>query len=49
MRKKERERERENEQDGGLKGEADYQLSRDPQMGLYPKTLGSWPEPKVGA
>ena len=27
--------------------EADFTLSRDPDAGLDPRTLGSWPEPKT--
>ena len=30
----------------GGDGEADSLLSRDPNAGLDPRTLGSWPEPK---
>ena len=29
-------------------GEAGSPLSREPDTGLDPRTLGSWPEPKVG-
>ena len=30
-------------------GEADSQLSKKPDVGLNPKTLGSWPRPIVDA
>ena len=30
---------------GQGEGEADSLLSREPDMGLDPRTLGSWPEP----
>jgi len=30
-------------------GEAVFPLSREPDAGLDPRTLGSWPEPKVDA
>lgn len=41
----ERETEREHEQWGGAEGEGeeDFPLSREPHMGLDPKTLRSWP------
>ena len=31
----------------GAEGEADSLLSREPDIGLYPRTLGSWPEAKA--
>ena len=34
---------------GGGEGEADSSLSTEPDVGLDPRTLGSWPELKVGA
>ena len=30
-------------------GEADSFLGREPEAGLDPRTLGSWPEPKADA
>ena len=30
-----------------VEGEADSLLNRKPDAGLNPRTLGSWPEPKV--
>ena len=46
-----REREREHKPWGGAQGEgeADSPLSREPDLGLNTKTLGSWPEPKADA
>ena len=41
---------REREHMGGVaegEGEADSQLSREPDLGLHPRTLGSRPEPKA--
>ena len=50
LRKREDERERESAwAGGGLQGEADSPLSRDPDVGLDPRTLGSWLELKAGA
>ena len=41
-------RERERAQAGGAgEGEADSPLSMEPDVGLYPRTLGSWPELKA--
>lgn len=44
-----RERASEHKQGGGVegKGEADSQISRDPDVRLNPKTVGSRPEPKA--
>ena len=45
-----RERERERAQAGGAaegEGEAGFPLSREPNMGLDPRNLGSYPEPKA--
>ena len=47
-----RERDRESTTWGGggqAEGEADFPLSRDPDVGLNPRTPGSWPEPKSDA
>ena len=46
-----RERDRENEWDGGAEGEgeADSPLSREPDVGLHPRTWRSRPEPKAHA
>ena len=44
--------ERERAQAGGAaegEGEADFLLSREPDVGLDLKTLRSWPEPKAAA
>ena len=50
QREKERERKRELEgEEGGEEREADSSLSREPDLGLYPRTLGSGPEPKADA
>ena len=48
---RERQREWENEQEGGAEGEgeADSPGSREPDAGLHPRTLRSWPEPKADA
>jgi len=45
------EREKESMNGGGVEGEgeADSPLSREPDVGLDPRTLGSWPEPKADA
>lgn len=45
----ERDKEREHEQGGEREGEADSRLSRELHMGLYPRILGSEPEPKTDA
>ena len=43
-------RENERAQTGGAEeGEAGFLLSKDPDMGLNPRTLESWPEPKADA
>ena len=34
-------------QEGGVEGEADFLLSREPDVRPDPKTLGSWPELKA--
>ena len=39
--------EREHEQEAEGKREADSPLSREPDVGLDPRTPGSWPDPKV--
>jgi len=45
-----REREREHKQgERQAEGEADSPLSREPDEGLDPRTLGLWPEPKADA
>ena len=46
-----REREREHKQGGGAEGEreTDSPLSREPDVGLDPRTLGLGPEPKAEA
>ena len=49
---RERERERAGTWMGGGaegEGEAGSPLSREPDAGLYSRTLGSWPEPKADA
>ena len=46
---KEKEAAREGTQAGGVgEGEADFLLSREPDVGLDPITPGSRPEPKAG-
>lgn len=40
-------RKREHKHEPGRGREADSPLSRDPDVGLNPRTLRSWPEPKV--
>ena len=40
-------RERESEHRWGREGEAGSSLSREPDIGLDPRTLRSWPEPKA--
>ena len=42
-------RERDHKQWGGVEGEADSLLSREPEMGLHPRTPGSSPGPKTDA
>ena len=37
------------EQKAEREGEADSLLSREPDAGLHPRVLGSWPEPKADA
>ena len=39
----------EQEAEGEGQGEAGSPLSREPDAGLNPRTLGSWPEPKANA
>ena len=49
QRKRERERKREGDRERGREGERSQArsiLSVEPNMGLDPTTLGSWPEPK---
>ena len=42
--------ERESAQAGGVReGEAGFPLSKEPNVGLDPRTLRSWPEPKADA
>jgi len=45
----ERVRKRDSEQGGRVEGEAESTLSREPDVGLHPRTLGLWPEPKGAA
>jgi len=45
----ERDSERGNTSGGVGEGEADSPLSREPDAGLNPRTLGSWPELKADA
>jgi len=46
----ERDTAREGTQAGGVReGEAGFPLSREPNVGLDPRTLGSWPELKADA
>ena len=44
---RERKRKRKHKQEGGIEEEADSPGSREPNVVLDPRTLGSSPEPKV--
>ena len=48
-RQREREKQAPHQAGRGAKGEADCPLSREPHVGLNPRTLGSRPEPKADA